>query len=61
MGARQIGKTTILSLAVYKGKYNPKLRVCISSLNLDQTGDLINIPLFYVEKVDQFIEKAINL
>jgi len=49
------------SLAVYKDKYDPAIRVRISELNLKQTGDVLNIPLFYAEHVKELIEKGLNL
>jgi len=50
--------TKAKSLAVYKKKYNPALRIRISNLNLQFTDDLLNIPLFYADQVNGFIEKS---
>jgi len=48
------------SLAVFKSKYAPKLRVRISNSNLSLTDDLLNIPLFLAEYVDLFIRNALK-
>jgi len=50
--------TKAKSLAVYKSKYDPKLRIRISNLNLKLTGDLLNIPLFFADKVVRLIDKV---
>lgn len=52
--------TKAKSLAVYKQRYNPKLRVRVSNLNLKLTDDLLNVPLFYADRIDTLIGKAIN-
>jgi len=52
--------TKAKSLAIFKKKYNAKVRVRISNLNLKLTDDLLNIPLFFAEHTDVFIEKAID-
>ena len=52
--------TKAKSLTVYKQKYNPKLRIRISTLNLKKTDDLLNIPLFYAEKISLLIAKALK-
>jgi len=48
-------KTKAKSLAIYKAKYQPDLRIRISNLNLSQTDDLLNIPLFYAAHTDALI------
>jgi len=48
------------SLSVYKSKYSPSLRVRFSTQNLTLDDDLLNIPLFYTEYVESFVEKARN-
>ncbi len=53
-------QTKAKSLATYKNKYESKLRVRISNLNLHLTDDLINIPLFYCEFVDVLIRRALE-
>lgn len=53
--------TKAKSLKVYKEKYQPKLSLRLSNLNLKQTGDLLNIPLFYADKTNLFISKVIEL
>ena len=49
------------SLAVYKDKYNPEIRVRISELNLKHTGDVLNIPLFYTDHTKDLIEKGLKM
>jgi len=51
--------TKAKSLVVYKKRYTPKLRVRISNNNLQQTDDLLNVPIFYAEYVNLFIDKAL--
>lgn len=53
-------QTKAKSLAVYKRKYNPKLRVRITNLNLNHTDDLLNVPLFYSDKVSQLVNKVMS-
>lgn len=53
-------ETKAKSLAVYKEKFKPQLRIRISTLNLKLTDDLLNIPLFYTDKSDLLISKAIK-
>lgn len=52
--------TKAKSLAVYKQRYEPKLRVRVSNLNLKMTDDLLNVPLFYADRIDALIEKVIG-
>ena len=52
-------QTKAKSLSVYKQKYNPKLRIRISNLNLKQSDDLLNVPLFYADKAHLFIQKVV--
>lgn len=52
--------TKAKSLAEYKKRYQPPLRVRISNLNLQLTDDLLNIPLCYAEEVGSWIAKAKN-
>ena len=49
-------QTKAKSLAVYEKKYSPKIKIRISNLNLKQTGNLLNIPLFYAENIKQIIK-----
>jgi len=51
-------QTKAKSLAVYKKRYKPSLRIRISNLNLKLTDDLLNIPLFYAGHASQFIDKV---
>ena len=53
-------ETKAKSLAVYKQKYAPKLRVRISNLNLKKTDDLLNIPFFYSDNTHLLISKALK-
>jgi len=50
--------TKAKSLGLYKKKYNPKLRIRVSNLNLKKTDDLLNVPLFYAEHIDKLFAKA---
>ena len=52
-------ETKAKSLAVYKEKYKPKLRIRVSNMNLKLTDDLLNVPLFYADKINLFIEKVL--
>lgn len=52
-------ETKAKSLSVYKNKYEPSLRIRVSNMNLKITDDLLNIPLFYAEHIDRFINKAL--
>ena len=54
-------QTKAKSLAVYKQKYNPQLRIRISNLNLNLTDDLLNVPLFYADKLDVLVSKINRL
>ena len=51
--------TKAKSLAEYRKRYQPPLRVRISNLNLQLTGDLLNVPLFYAEELQRWIKKTI--
>lgn len=53
-------QTKAKSLATYQKKYNPELRVRISKLNIDQTDDLLNIPLYYSGTIRSWIEKGLQ-
>jgi len=52
-------QTKAKSLSVYQQKFAPPLRVRISNLNLNLTGDLLNIPLFYANRIPELISKVI--
>ena len=43
------------SLKVYNEKYNPKMRIRFSMKNLNKDDNLINIPLFMVEYIDEIL------
>ena len=53
-------ETKAKSLAVYKEKYHPQLRIRISNLNLKISDDLLNIPLFYADKTNLLIDKSLH-
>jgi len=56
------GKTTrSRSLAEYNRKYKPAIRVRLSPLNIDTDGTFINIPIFYCDKLEVFINKMDRL
>jgi len=46
------------SLAEYNKRYNPKIRVRLSPLNIETDGAFINIPLFYCDRILEFISKV---
>ncbi len=52
-------ETKAKSLGVYQQKFAPPLRVRVSNLNLNLTGDLLNIPLFYADRIPELISKVI--
>ena len=52
-------RTKAKSLTIFKQKYKPQLRVRVSNLNLDISDDLLNIPLFYADRIDQLINKVV--
>jgi len=52
-------QTKAKSLAMYKKKYRPALRIRISDLNLKQTDDLLNVPLFLVDQLHKLIGKLL--
>ncbi len=45
------------SLAEYNKKYKPQIRVRLSPLNIETDGAFINIPIFYCDKLEVFINK----
>jgi len=46
------------SMKIYKEKHKPRVRVRLSPLNLTLDGDLLNVPLFYTDHVETFIENT---
>ncbi len=55
------GKSTkAKSLSLYKKLYQPKMRVRLSNLNLKKTDDLLNIPLFYADKIESLVAKSLK-
>ena len=48
------------SLAVYDKTYNPKLRIRFSKMNLKQTGNLVNIPLFLADRTKTIVQGIIR-
>ncbi len=49
--------TKAKSMRVYQEKYNPKWRIRVSTLNLQQPGDFLNVLIFYTEYIDVLINK----
>ena len=47
------------SLTLYNNKYSPKVSIRISMDNLSKDGNILNIPLFLLDRIDDFI-KIIN-
>ena len=47
------------SLTSYNNKYSPKVSIRISMDNLSKDGNILNIPLFLLGRIDDFI-KIIN-
>lgn len=47
---------TAKSLAFYRKKYVPQLSIRISTLNLRKDGDLLNLPLYLVDKLKMFLD-----
>lgn len=52
---------TAKSLAVYRKQYAPRLSVRFSMLNMRKDGDLLNLPLYLVDKTEEIISKAMSL
>ena len=48
------------SINAYTEKYNPKLRVRISSNNLKLDGNLLNVPIFMVDYLEKLIDTALE-
>ena len=46
------------SLAEYNKKYQPKIRIRLSNLNLKREESFINIPIFYCDQILNFINKV---
>jgi len=46
------------SLQVYAKNYQPRLKIRLSRKNLKLDGQLLNIPLFYAERILEFIGNA---
>ncbi len=49
---------TAKSLAFYRKQYHPTLSVRLSTLNLRKDDSLLNLPLYLVDKLKVFVEKA---
>ena len=47
---------TAKSLAYYRKQYLPKLSVRLSALNMRKDDDLLNLPLYLVDKLKMFVE-----
>ena len=48
---------TAKSLAYYRKQYLPKLSIRLSALNMRKDDDLLNLPLYLVDKLKMFVEK----
>ena len=46
---------TAKSLAYYRKSYAPQLSVRLSTLNMRKDGDLLNLPLYLVDKLSEFL------
>ena len=49
---------TAKSLAYYRKQYAPQLSVRLSTLNMRKDDDLLNLPLYLVDKMSQFVSVA---
>ena len=47
---------TAKSLAYYRKQYLPKLSIRLSALNMRKDDDLLNLPLYLVDKLKMFVE-----
>ena len=47
---------TAKSLAYYRKQYLPKLSIRLSALNMRKDDDLLNLPLYLVDKLKMFME-----
>lgn len=52
--------TRAKSLSEYDKKYKPEIKIRISPLNLQLDNSLINIPIFYTDKVFKIIDKILD-
>ncbi len=50
---------TAKSLAYYRKQYAPRLSVRLSTLNMRKDDDLLNLPLYLVDKLKSFIESLL--
>ncbi len=46
---------TAKSLAYYRKQYNPQLCIRLSTLNLRKDDNLLNLPLYLVDKLSKFL------
>lgn len=44
------------SLAVYRKQYSPQLSIRLSTLNMRKDDDLLNLPLYLVDKLQMFVD-----
>ena len=49
---------TAKSLAYYRKQYTPQLSVRLSTLNMRKDDDLLNLPLYLVDKMSRFVSVA---
>ena len=47
---------TAKSLAFYRKQYAPQLSIRLSTLNMRKDDDLLNLPLYLVDKLKRFVE-----
>ncbi len=50
---------TAKSLAFYRKLYQPQMSIRLSTLNMRKDDDLLNLPLYLVDKLKMFVEKTV--
>ncbi len=48
------------SLAFYRKQYTPQLSIRLSTLNMRKDDDLLNLPLYLVDKLQTFVDLIVN-
>ena len=48
------------SLAFYRKLYQPQMSIRLSTLNMRKDDDLLNLPLYLVDKLKMFVEKTVQ-
>ena len=46
------------SLSIYRKTYNPDISIRLSTLNMRKDADLINIPLYLVDKIKEILNQV---